>query len=106
MVRVRYLGGFCRIFGREYHTSRGWYEVNESVLKKVRNAPNWEVEGAEPVVEEVEVVEETSDDTDLESLSKKELQAMCDELGISYRKLDSKSVLLSSLQSVDITEEE
>lgn len=106
MVKVRYLGGFCRLFGKEYHTSRGWYDVNEQIVKKIQNAPDWEIQSAEPIVEEVEVVEETSDDTDLTSLTKKELQAMCDELGISYRKLDSKSMLLTSLQSVDITEEE
>ena len=76
VYRVKYLGGFCRLYGREYYTDLGWYEVNETTYMSVRNAPDWEVEGleesAEETVEEVveelveEVVEETTEEAEEE----------------------------------------
>ena len=124
VYRVRYLGGFCTLYGREYYTSLGWYEVNETTYMSVRNAPDWEVEGEElsteeeTVEEEVEelveeVVEETaeeaeeeleeeaeeSDEVDLTTLSKKELQALCDERELKYKSLDNKAALILLLGS-------
>jgi hypothetical protein len=116
MVRVKYLGGFCRLYGQEFYTSLGWYEVNNTVYLRVRGSPEWLVEGEEESVEEVEEVEEvveeaaeeteeeTSDETDLSTLTKKELQALCDEAGLSYKSLDNKAALLSLLESVDSEE--
>ena len=26
--RVKYLGGFCRLYGQEFRTTNGWYEVD------------------------------------------------------------------------------
>ena len=123
VYRVKYLGGFCRLYGREYYTDLGWYEVNETTYMSVRNAPDWEVEGLEESAEEEtveeeveelveEVVEETteeaeeeteeeaeeSDEVDLTTLSKKELQALCDERELKYKSLDNKAALISLLE--------
>tara|TARA_Y100000004_G_scaffold124454_1_gene139937 strand:- start:766 stop:1098 length:333 start_codon:yes stop_codon:yes gene_type:complete len=105
MVEVRYTLGTCRIYGREY--GRAWQEVNAQVLLKVRNAAGWEIRGEETVeeieetVEVVEAVEETvevvDETVDLSTLTKKELQALCDEKGLEYKAFDNKSVLISLL---------
>ena len=113
MVRVKYLGGFCRLYGQEFYTSLGWYEVNNTVYLRVRGSPEWLVEGEEESVEEVEEVEEvveeaveepeeeTSDETDLSTLSKKDLQALCDEADLTYKSLDNKAALISLLEGND-----
>jgi hypothetical protein len=101
LVRVRYTLGICRIYGREYTSV--WTEASDQVLLKVRRANGWEIEGAEePVleatVEEVlETVEVVDEEVDLSKLSKKELQALCDEAGLSYKAFDTKSTLISLL---------
>ena len=109
MVRVRYTLGFCRLYGIEFPPNV-WKDVNAVVANKVRNATGWETEGEEPVVEETveeveevveEAVEETSDDTDLSTLTKKELQGLCDEAGLTYKSLDTKATLISLLDSGD-----
>lgn len=104
MVRVRYTAGFCRVYGIEFHPMR-WTEVSDTIVKRVENSADWDVEGAEPVEEVVEVVEEaveeTSDDTDLSALTKKELQGLCDEAGLTYKSLDTKAALISLLDSGD-----
>lgn len=102
MWEVRYLGGFCRIYGQEFNEQ--WKTVGQNIYMKVRNAPNWEIKNLnesneevveeEPTEEEVEVVDEV---IDLSTLSKKELQALCDEQGIQYKSLDTKATLLSLL---------
>ena len=101
MVEVRYTLGTCRIYGREY--GRTWQEVNAQVLLKVRNAAGWEIRGeeVEETVEVVEAVEETvevvDETVDLSTLTKKDLQALCDEKGLEYKAFDNKSVLISLL---------
>ena len=110
MVQVRYTLGVCRIYGREYN--RGWTEASPQVLLKIRNAKGWEirdesvveetveetVEVPEATVEEVlETVEVVDEEVDLSKLSKKELQALCDEAGLSYKAFDTKSTLISLL---------
>lgn len=107
MWEVRYLGGFCRIYGQEFDSS--WKTVGHNVWLKVRNAPNWEVkqlgeveEVAEEVAEEVieEVAEEIVEEVlDLSTMTKKELQTLCDEKGLEYKAFDNKSILLSLLTS-------
>ena len=119
MVKVRYTLGFCRLYGIEFPPNV-WKDVNAVIANKVRDAHGWETEGEEPVVEETveeveeveevveevaeETEEETSDDTDLSTLTKKELQALCDDLGLSYKSLDNKAALLTLLASVDSEE--
>ena len=115
-MRVRYMLGFCRIYGKEFHP-QVWTEVGDKFVRKVQNAAGWEIEGEEPevvpevVLEEVEEevieveeevieVEEDSDEEeglDLTTLTKKELQALCDEQGLSYKSLDNKSTLIGIL---------
>tara|TARA_R100000315_G_scaffold62510_1_gene44672 strand:+ start:11765 stop:12121 length:357 start_codon:yes stop_codon:yes gene_type:complete len=112
--RVKYLGGFCRLYGQEFRTSMGWYEVDENMYLKVRNAPDWEVEGettAETVEETVdEVVEEVveAEDNDdasstpsLDSMNKSELKAYLDEAGVEYDSSLTKSKLLALANSLD-----
>ena len=112
-MRVRYMLGFCRIYGKEFHP-QVWTEVGEKFVRKVQNADGWEIEGEEPEVvleevieevieeeEEVIEVEEDSDEEeglDLTTLTKKELQALCDEQGLSYKSLDNKSTLIGLLE--------
>lgn len=102
LTQVRYTLGVCRIYGREYSTS--WVEASPQVLIKVRNANGWEireeetVEVAEATVEEViETVEVVDEEVDLSKLTKKQLQALCDEAGLSYKAFDTKSTLISLL---------
>jgi len=101
LVRVRYTLGNCRIYGKEY--GRTWTEASAQVVLKVSGANGWEIEGAEePVleatVEEVlETVEVVDEEIDLSKLTKKELQALCDEAGHSYKAFDTKSTLISLL---------
>ena len=118
LVRIRYTLGLARIFGQEFPPNK-WVEVNDSFVKKVRNANGWEIEDetlqepAEEVLEETveeeteELVEaEESDEesegeeesVDLTLLTKKELQALCDERGLEYKKLDNKATLLELLE--------
>ncbi len=101
MVRVRYTLGICRIYGKEY--GRTWTEASEQVVLKIRKAKGWEIEGAEEPVPEVtveeilETVEVVDEEVDLSKLTKKELQALCDEAGHSYKAFDTKSTLISLL---------
>ena len=109
MVRVRYLKGFCRVYGKEFYPNM-WTEVPDDWLPRLSNDKDWEIEGlteetteetVEETVEETLVVEEeTSDEAQEEpslSMTKKELQALCDEKGLEYSKLDTKSTLLGLL---------
>jgi len=107
MVRVRYMEGFCRLYGIEFHPLI-WTEVNNTVRVKVQNSSAWEVEGAEPVVEEVveEAIEETVEEVvdvsiDLSSLSKSELKALCDDQGLEYKSMSTKAILIELLQTDD-----
>ena len=102
MVEVRYTLGLCRIYGKEYN--RSWTEASPQVLLKIRNAKGWEIRDEEPVevpkatVEEVlETVEVVDEEVDLSKLSKKELQALCDDAGLTYKAFDTKSTLMSLL---------
>ena len=100
----------------------GWYEVDENMYLKVRNAPDWVVEGetAEETVEEVvndsveeEVVEEATaeeaeDNTDdasdapsLDSMNKSELKAYLDEAGVEYDSSLTKAKLLALANSLE-----
>ena len=111
MVRVRYTLGMVRLYGVEFPPNV-WKEVGATILCKVRNADGWEVEGdtLKEVVEEVvekaeELVEETVEETveeeesvDLSLLTKKQLQKLCDEKGLEYKKLDNKTALLALLE--------
>lgn len=120
MTRVRYTLGFARLYGVEFPPNK-WVEVGQTILTKVRNANGWEIESEaleesveevleETVVEETEelveeAVEESSEESedeeesvDLSLLTKKELQALCDEKGLEYKKLDNKSTLLKLLE--------
>tara|TARA_B100000287_G_C20291897_1_gene646229 strand:- start:11 stop:373 length:363 start_codon:yes stop_codon:yes gene_type:complete len=120
MARVRYTLGLVRLYGIEFPPNV-WKEVGPVILTKVRGAEGWEIENEtleesteevleETVVEETEeLVEEAVEESDEESdgeeesvdlslLTKKELQALCDEKGLEYKKLDSKATLLELLQ--------
>jgi rRNA maturation endonuclease Nob1 len=97
MVRIRYTLGFARLYGKEFFQNV-WTDANAQMVLKVTGALGWEVEGQEPVEEIVETVEEVVDETiDLSTLTKKELQALCDERGLEYKAFDNKSVLISLL---------
>ncbi len=114
MVRVRYLNGFCRVYGKEFYPNL-WTEVPDDWLPRLSNDSDWEIETEETVEETTELVEEsleetveetlvveeeTSDEAQEEpslSMTKKELQALCDEKGLEYSKLDTKSTLLGLL---------
>jgi len=111
LVQVRYTLGMCRLYGREYNNL--WQEANQTVLIKIRGAEGWEIRDAsvveetvedvveettEEVVEEVvETVEEVDEVLDLSKLTKKELQALCDEKGLEYKAFDAKRTLISLL---------
>tara|TARA_B100000424_G_C22888824_1_gene472811 strand:+ start:196 stop:567 length:372 start_codon:yes stop_codon:yes gene_type:complete len=120
LARIRYTLGFARLYGIEFPPNI-WKEVGDTFVRKVRNAEGWEIENEtlvesaeevleEPVVEETEelveeAVEESSEESegeeesvDLSLLTKKELQALCDEKGLEYKKLDNKAKLLELLQ--------
>ncbi len=120
MVRVRYTLGLTRIFGKEF-APNVWYEVSDRIARKIAGATGWDVEGEtleeptevleETIVEETEeLVEEVLEESDEESdgeeeesvdlslLTKKELQALCDEKGLEYKKLDNKASLLALLE--------
>ncbi len=99
MVRVRYLNGFCRVYGKEFYPNL-WTEVPDDWLPRLSNDSDWEIETEETVEETLVVEEETSDEAQEEpslSMTKKELQALCDEKGLEYSKLDTKSTLLGLL---------
>ena len=114
MVRVRYLKGFCRVYGKAFYPNM-WTEVPDDWLPRLSNDSDWEIETEETVEETTELVEEsleetveetlvveeeTSDEAQEEpslSMTKKELQALCDEKGLEYSKLDTKSTLLGLL---------
>jgi len=93
----------CRLYGKEYNNL--WVEANHTVLIKIKGAEGWEIrdeslveEPVEATVEEVlETVEVVDEEVDLSKLSKKELQALCDEAGLSYKAFDTKSTLISLL---------
>ena len=87
-----------------------WTEVPDDWLPRLSNDKDWEIEDlteettelVEETVEETLVVEEeeSSDEAPEEpslSMTKKELQALCDEKGLEYSKLDTKSTLLGLL---------
>tara|TARA_R110000737_G_scaffold334365_1_gene352568 strand:+ start:277 stop:624 length:348 start_codon:yes stop_codon:yes gene_type:complete len=110
-MEVRYTLGMCRLYGKEYNGI--WTEVNDQVLMKIKGALGWEIRD-ESVVEEkaIEVVEEVVEVTveeiletveivdeviDLSKLTKKELQALCNEQGLEYKAFDTKNTLLSLL---------
>ncbi len=107
MVRIRYTLGFARLYGKEFYQNV-WTEANAQTVFKIRNAVGWEVEGEE-TVETLDVVEETVEEiveetvevvdevVDLSTLTKKELQKLCDEKGLEYKGFDNKSVLISLL---------
>lgn len=107
MPRIRYTLGFARLYGREFPNGV-WVEANAQMVHKVSGAVGWEIEGEE-IAETVEVVEETIEEVveetvevvdeviDLSKLTKKELQALCDEKGLEYKAFDNKSVLISLL---------
>ena len=114
VYRVKYLGGFCRLYGQEFRASMGWYEVDENMYLKVRNAPDWVVEGEEAaetveetvdeVVEETDEAEDNSDDassTPLDSMNKSELKAYLDEAGVEYESSLTKAKLLALANSLD-----
>ena len=99
MVKIRYTLGFARLYGKEFYQGV-WTEANPQTVHKVKGAEGWEIEG-ETIPETVEVVEETievvDEVVDLSKLTKKELQALCDEKGLEYKAFDNKSVLISLL---------
>jgi len=115
MVRVRYMKGFCRIYGRPFYPEK-WTEVPDDWLPRLSNDKDWEIETSEETSEETTEVEETVEETVEEiveveeeessdeaqqepslSMTKKELQSLCDDRGIEYSKLDTKSTLLGLL---------
>ena len=96
MVKVRYMLGFCRLYGIPFHP-QVWTEVNNTIASRVSNSDGWEVEGQD-TEESTEVVDES---IDLSTLSKAELKALCDEQGIVYKSLDTKATLISFLQTDD-----
>tara|TARA_R110002012_G_scaffold287137_1_gene479128 strand:- start:649 stop:954 length:306 start_codon:yes stop_codon:yes gene_type:complete len=95
----------CRLYGREYNNL--WVEANNTVLIKIKGAEGWEIrdesEVEEVTVEEVtveevtETVEVVDEEVDLSKLTKKELQALCDEKGLEYKAFDAKRTLISLL---------
>ena len=106
MVRIRYTLGTVRLYGKTFERNV-WTEATPQMLFKIDKVKGWEVEGEEVVeetfdkeIEEVveEATEEVVDETiDLSTLTKKELQALCDERGLEYKAFDNKSVLISLL---------
>jgi len=98
------MNGFCRLYGIPFHP-QVWTEVNHTIVNRVSGSDGWEVEGEEvEVVEEIaevieETIEETDESLDLSSLTKSELKDLCDDQGIDYKSLDTKTTLLGLLQS-------
>ena len=110
MARIRYTLGTVRLYGKTFERNV-WTEATPQMLFKIDKVEGWEVEGEEVVEELVEVTlekeieevveeatEEVVDETiDLSTLTKKELQALCNERGLEYKAFDNKSVLISLL---------
>ena len=106
MVRIRCVTASARIYG-QWFSQYVWEEATPQMVAKVKGANGWEIED-EPLVEETldkeieEVVEEATEEVvdetiDLSKLTKKELQALCNERGLEYKAFDNKSVLISLL---------
>ena len=102
-MRVYRKNGLVRIYGREFNGGN-WYDMPDSWLNKVNN-DEWIIEGQEEapleevLVEKSEANADDEESTDLSSLTKKELQALCDDREISYKNLDSKATLVDLLSS-------
>ena len=110
MVRIRYTLGTVRLYGITFERNV-WTEATPQMLIKIKREKGWEVEGEEVVEETVketlkeeieEVVEEATEEVvdetiDLSTLTKKELQALCNEKGLEYKAFDTKSTLISLL---------
>jgi|TARA_R100000482_G_C5106795_1_gene138412 hypothetical protein len=100
MVRMKNVSGGTRtVNGRDYF-GNGVFDIPERYVQDfLRNRfelVSEEVESA-PVVEETVEVEEASSEPslDLESMTKRELQAHLKSLDISYKFSDSKATLLA-----------
>lgn len=110
MVKIRCVTASARIYGH-WFSQYVWEEATPQMVAKVKGANGWEIQDdeviEEPVVETLEkeieeVVEETTEEVvdetiDLSTLSKKELQVLCDEKGLEYKAFDTKSKLISLL---------
>lgn len=60
MVRVRYLKGFCRVYGKAFYPNM-WTEVPDDWLPRLSNDKDWEIEDL--TEETTELVEETVEET-------------------------------------------
>ena len=110
MVRIRCTTASARIYGH-WFSQYVWEEATPQMVAKVKNAKGWEIEDEEVVEETVketleeeieEVVEEATEEVvdetiDLSTLTKKELQTLCNEKGLEYKAFDTKSTLISLL---------
>ena len=109
MVKIRNNGPTMTTLGLLFQ--RGyWYEVSDGVAKRITSkSANFELEQEEgspsPVLTslEEEIIEVVAEEVtvDIGSMTKKQLQEYLSSLGITFKKLDSKTKLQDLAFSLD-----